>query len=82
MARVYQKSRGPTVAGRKRWYIDYVDAAGRRRRERTDAQTKGEADSVLRARLSANERALSSSRKYLPEVKRENVSIIPLLVGP
>jgi integrase len=56
MAQVYQKAGGPIVAGRRPWYIDYVDAGGKRHRERTDAQTKAEAEAVLRARLSDNAR--------------------------
>lgn len=56
MARVFQKLRGGTVAGRKPWFIDWTDAGGRRHRVRTDSQTKSEAEAVLRARLSDNAR--------------------------
>lgn len=54
MARVFQKPGGPTVAGRKPWYIDWVDAGGKRHKARTDAQTKAEAEAILRAKLSLN----------------------------
>ena len=56
MPRVFHKPRGSTVAGRKPWFIDWTDAAGKRHRERTDAQTKAEAQAVLRAKLSQNAR--------------------------
>lgn len=52
MARVYQDPRSPTRAGRRPWFIDYVDFGGRRRRERTPATTKMEADAILRGKLS------------------------------
>jgi len=54
MARVFQKTGGPTVAGRKPWFIDWVDAGGKRHKARTDAQTKAEAEAILRAKLSMN----------------------------
>lgn len=57
MAKVYQKSGGPTVAGRKPWFIDWFDVGGRRHRERTDATTKAEAEALLRVKLSENTKA-------------------------
>lgn len=41
-----------TDSGPGPWFIDYFDASGRRHREVTDAQTKTEAQALLRSKLS------------------------------
>jgi integrase len=68
MARVYrmvqQRDQGGKVrwvrgpdSGAGTWFLDYVDASGKRRREATDARTKTEALNLLRSRLSDNVKA-------------------------
>ena len=56
MAKVYQKQGAQMVAGRRPWCIDWTDAGGKRHREQTDAQTKADAEAILRAKLSRNAR--------------------------
>jgi integrase len=46
-----------TDTGPGPWFLDFVDAAGRRHRDATDAQTKSEAQTLLRSKLSDNVKA-------------------------
>jgi len=46
-----------TDTGPGPWFLDFVDAAGRRHRDATDAQTKTEAQTLLRSKLSDNVKA-------------------------
>src|SRR5688572_28409478 len=46
-----------TDTGHGPWFLDFMDAAGRRHREATDAQTKTEAQNLLRSKLSDNVKA-------------------------
>lgn len=55
MARVYL--RPVKGSSRGRWFLDYVDTYGRRRREATGAQTKTEAQQLLRAKLTEQVKA-------------------------
>lgn len=51
MSRVYKDSRLRRLAGQVVWCIDYVDANGQRRREKTSATTRDMAHRILRMRL-------------------------------
>jgi integrase len=51
MARVYRDPRKRNAVGQPAWCIDYLDAQGVRRRERTEASTKELAQMILRKKL-------------------------------
>jgi integrase len=68
MAKVYRLIREPDANGKERWvrrmdsgagtwFLDYVDASGKRHRDATDATTKTEALTLLRSKLSDNVKA-------------------------
>lgn len=52
MAKVFQDHRARKHGGVRPWCVAYVGLDGRRHRERTSALTKGEAEAILRKKLS------------------------------
>lgn len=74
MARVFRDERLRSPTGQAVWVIDYLDAAGRRRREKTTAATKEMAQKILRKRLDEVEESKLSGAGPVREITFDEFS--------